>query len=478
MASYVFNPFTGALTPAGGGGGLPTTGGTLTGDVTLNAQSDVRFADSDSSHYIALQAPATVTANVTMTLPAADGTNGQVLTTNGAGTLSFTTGAGGATDKIEEGNTSAEVIDTGSDGRFVVTTEGTERLRIDSNGDLLSGTTSNLGYGGRNIILKSGQGYAGIASLTTESRIFSTYDTTAIPMTFFQGGTERMRLDSSNRLLIGTSSAVGGIGASAKLQVKGNASTTGAKLSFQRDQAAASIGTGEEVGQLVFSSSDGGDYALITARSDGASSSTSDCPGRLEFSTTPDGSASPTEAMRINNQQELLIGTSTRNANGGVLQLKSGITFPATAVAASDANTLDDYEEGTWTPAFTPASGSFTTITFSNVQGFYTKVGRFVTISWLISVATLTVGTASGNLSISGLPFSIPSDVGHRGSCAVSNCNGWVGSNNPESLGSIGGGTTLLIFKRTSAGAAQAIAQASDLAVGSTFTVNYSYMAG
>ena len=68
---------------------LPLAGGTVTGNVTLNAQSDIRFADADSSNYIAIQAPATITANVTLTLPAADGTNGQVLSTNGSGTLSF-----------------------------------------------------------------------------------------------------------------------------------------------------------------------------------------------------------------------------------------------------------------------------------------------------------------------------------------------------------------------------------------------------
>ena len=127
-------------------------------------------------------------------------------------------------------------------------------------------------------------------------------------------------------------------------------------------------------------------------------------PTRLLFSTTPDGSSSPTEAMRINNQQELLIGTSTRNANGGVLQLKSGITFPATAVAARDVNTLDDYEEGTWTPVL----NSFTVIGATTVSGQYTKIGRIVYLRCSIVAATSIAST--GNASyITGLPFS--SDV-------------------------------------------------------------------
>ena len=58
--------------------------------LTLQAQTDVRFADSDSSHYVALQSPATVSSNLTLTLPATDGSNGHFLTTDGSGNLSFT----------------------------------------------------------------------------------------------------------------------------------------------------------------------------------------------------------------------------------------------------------------------------------------------------------------------------------------------------------------------------------------------------
>ena len=68
---------------------LPKAGGTMTGNITLNAQSDVRFADADSSNWVAFQAPATVTSNVTWTLPAADGTVDQVLKTDGSGALGW-----------------------------------------------------------------------------------------------------------------------------------------------------------------------------------------------------------------------------------------------------------------------------------------------------------------------------------------------------------------------------------------------------
>ena len=68
---------------------LPKSGGTVTGNITLNAQSDLRFADADSTNWVAFQAPATVPNDVTWTLPATDGTSGEVLSTNGAGTLDW-----------------------------------------------------------------------------------------------------------------------------------------------------------------------------------------------------------------------------------------------------------------------------------------------------------------------------------------------------------------------------------------------------
>jgi len=62
-----------------------TVGNTL----TVNAANSLRLADTDSSHYVGLKSPGTVSTNYTLTLPTADGTNGQVLSTNGSGVLSF-----------------------------------------------------------------------------------------------------------------------------------------------------------------------------------------------------------------------------------------------------------------------------------------------------------------------------------------------------------------------------------------------------
>jgi len=69
---------------------------TFTTAVTLNAQGELRLADSDSSNYVGFKSGATVASNVIWTLPTADGTANQILQTNGSGTLSFATVSGGA----------------------------------------------------------------------------------------------------------------------------------------------------------------------------------------------------------------------------------------------------------------------------------------------------------------------------------------------------------------------------------------------
>jgi len=90
------------------------------------------------------------------------------------------------------------------------------------------------------------------------------------------------------------------------------------------------------------------------------------------------------------------VGGATPSTSG------AGITFPATQSASTDANTLDDYEEGTWTPVVFGTSVSGTG-TYNSQIGTYTKVGRAVTINGFVWV---TAHTGSGSMRISGLPFT------------------------------------------------------------------------
>lgn len=104
-----------------------------------------------------------------------------------------------------------------------------------------------------------------------------------------------------------------------------------------------------------------------------------------------------TERVRVDSSGNLLVGVTSANANGGVLQLKSGITFPATQSQSSDVNTLDDYEEGTWTPN---VGG---TATYGARTATYTKIGDTVRCYFDITISTL--GTGSGQ-TLSGFPFA------------------------------------------------------------------------
>ncbi|MDP3723292.1 MAG: hypothetical protein Q8R91_07340 [Candidatus Omnitrophota bacterium] len=94
---------------------------TMAGDLTLNAQADLRLADSDSSNYIAFQGPATVSSNVTWTFPSADGSANQVLSTDGSGALSWKTttdisGTGDITAVGDITSGAAFTATTGADG--------------------------------------------------------------------------------------------------------------------------------------------------------------------------------------------------------------------------------------------------------------------------------------------------------------------------------------------------------------------------
>jgi hypothetical protein len=131
----------------------------------------------------------------------------------------------------------------------------------------------------------------------------------------------------------------------------------------------------------------------------------------LAFNT--DGS----EKARLNGGGELLIGTTSTTANGGLLQLASGITFPATQVAATNANTLDDYEEGTWTPTIT-GSTSAGTATYATRVGRYTKIGNIVQYECYISYSS---GTGTGDLRVTGLPFTSSSSYYAPAACTLEN---------------------------------------------------------
>jgi hypothetical protein len=113
----------------------------LTANAQLQAQSDLRFADSDSSNWVAFQAPATISSNVTWTLPATDGTNGQVLSTNASGTLSWTTAAVAITDNTSDSSANYLTFTTATSG-------GISTARVSTTGLTYQPSTATLTVNG------------------------------------------------------------------------------------------------------------------------------------------------------------------------------------------------------------------------------------------------------------------------------------------------------------------------------------------
>lgn len=92
--------------------------------------------------------------------------------------------------------------------------------------------------------------------------------------------------------------------------------------------------------------------------------------------------------------------------SGSVSSFGGNITFPSTQVPSANPNTLDDYEEGTFTPTIT-FGGASVGITYSSQVGVYTKIGNLVTIG--IAIVLTNKGSSTGAAMVGGLPFNVTS---------------------------------------------------------------------
>jgi hypothetical protein len=115
--------------------------------------------------------------------------------------------------------------------------------------------------------------------------------------------------------------------------------------------------------------------------------------------------ANDTLRIRYNGSDKMILN------NGGIVALAggdsdatgTGITFPATQNASTNANTLDDYEEGTFTPSIT-FGGNAVGITYGTRVGRYTKIGNCVTFNLYCPMTNK--GSSTGIFNIIGLPFT------------------------------------------------------------------------
>ena len=157
----------------------------------------------------------------------------------------------------------------------------------------------------------------------------------------------------------------------------------------------------DQIGNIIWYADDGNDYKSPAASIQGAvdgTPGTNDMPGRIVFNTTPDGSETLTERMKIDSSGNvtvsdgnLVIGTSGH-----------GISFAATADSSAsgisnDNELLDDYEEGDWDPTLPDSDGGV-----GSQAGWYAKIGKMVIVQF--SYVCLTNSDSSGH-KVAGFPF-------------------------------------------------------------------------
>lgn len=231
---------------------------------------------------------------------------------------------------------------------FRVATTGQERLRIDSSGNLLA---SNYKSNGVLTIGYDANGNNGVNDY----------------INFVHGvSDEKMRLDGSGRLGIGT------------------ANPTKLLHLAQNSDVAIRMHAGN---------------ANANARS---------------WEIVVGGNASNNAEMIFRTRQDDGTGGSeiARFTTGGDLKFPSGggIDFSATANSSGSMTSelFDDYEEGTWSPVI-DYSGSNPSVTYSNREGTYTKIGRMVYVFWDMNASSISSG--SGFAQISGLPYTVSNNM-------------------------------------------------------------------
>jgi hypothetical protein len=222
--------------------------------------------------------------------------------------------------------------------------------------------------------------------------------------------TERMRISEAGLVGIGTNSPAStlqvGVGGPRETtasffgtgsQVASSISTVGI---YSTNTATVGVGAALTLGGQTGNAVGTYPFGIIQGAKNNATAG--DYGGYLQFNTIPANGGSPipnltlTTGGGVQAYNTISVGNATPSTSG------AGITFPATQSASSDANTLDDYEEGTWTPSIGGSSVQGTG-TYTTQQGTYTKIGNSVRFQAYI---VWTAHTGVGQLEVLNYPFA------------------------------------------------------------------------
>ena len=310
-----------------------------------------------------------------------------------------------------------------------------------------------LGIGGNNG--NTGRSFGMGVSGTTFYMGFQNGSTTSSLQTFLavSGSRNLFLVPDGGNVGIGTTSPL------QKLHVLGNISTI------------SQASSGEETNRLQFYNIGAATYDIASIRAFvGAGQA-----NRGELGFYVNNGASQQLAMYIDRSQNVGIGTASP-ANTvkldvvGDIRTSTGILFGTDTAAA---NLLDDYEEGTWTPVYSPTAGAFTTMP-SVGSGKYRKIGDTV-FFWidLRTVGTVALGTASGDIQITGFPFTCSAAGGYGASSIFQQFNLAAAFTNLGIV--ITASTTIARITKNSSNTSVAYVQANEL---STATGNFENLIG
>lgn len=303
----------------------------------------------------------------------AGGAAGSVPYQTGAGATTFRSiGTVGQVFRVNAGATAPEWVSaaalTKTDDTNVTLTLGGSPTAA-----LLAATSLTLGWTGQLALTRGGTGAAtaadartNLGATTVGSNLFTLSNPSAIRFLRVNADNSVSALDAATfRTAIGAGTGDGTVtSVSTGTGLAGGPITTSGTVSF----AVAAVGT----------------WAATPSSANLAAAMTDETgSGSLVFATRPSFAST------------IGVGGATASASG------SGISFPATQSASTDPNTLDDYEEGTWTLTLTAGSGTITSYTVQTAK--YTKVGNLVTA--IIKFTITNNGTGGAYLQIN-LPFT------------------------------------------------------------------------
>jgi hypothetical protein len=292
---------------------------------------------------------------------------------------------------------------------------GVESMRIDSAGNVLVNTTTasyssanrgNITIGGTASAILGFQ-RSGVAKgyvYVDGADQFQLWNESASSMLFATNALERMRIDSAGNVGIGTSSPA------YILDISGNTAGLVTTRIINLNSGASAYS------YLRMGNNADSDAGILR------NSSTNTAYGGAGSLNLYQGGARSigfvtdnVERMRINAGAPILC-----LAGGNTSATGTGIAFPATQSASSDANTLDDYEEGTFTVTLISNGGTNPTVsTYTDRSGQYIKIGKCVYFRFHLEAGGISGGTAQAR--VSGLPFAsggstwTPSSIGFNG---------------------------------------------------------------